>query len=139
MTIAGIAFWLYCNNPILMTIFGVLASIAFLTIGEAELKVYSDKIIYSRNSIIPLPRSRKVYWFKDLHSFKIEGSTNVRVDIHSDIDNFTTSSSFGHYRSDPLNVIEFVMKDGTTKKINTKIYINKLEQASKIILSRLNT
>jgi hypothetical protein len=133
LAIVVLAIWLYDNNHVLMPIFAIFGFILFLMIGEAELKIYPDRIDYSRNSIFPLSSSRKVFLINTIKTFTITGSSDVSTDINNDL---TTPDEF--YESEPYNGIEIGFKDGTTVNIETRIYINKLKNASVIIHSMIN-
>lgn len=133
LTVLGLMIWLYNNNHVVMTIIAILALIAFLLIGESELKIYSGKIRCAPDTILPVRSWRKIFLINDVRSFDVKGTFNVSVDIDSDLSNFARSSPFSFYKSDPYNYIGIGLKDGSIINVPTHIYIDKLKKAEGIV------
>jgi hypothetical protein len=133
LAVVAFAIWLYDNNHIAMAVIGTIAFITFLFIGEAELKVYSNRITYRRTSVIPV--SRKVFYLNEIRSFSIKGVFDKDRDVSTDVNVFAGTSL--RQTRDPYNAILITYNNGSTVTINTHIYIEKLKEATRVISTLL--
>jgi len=116
-------FYNFDNNPIVTFIAGIFFLIFFLFVGDSELVVYKDRFRFCFHSLIA--RKKAEIPFSELSSFRVNGSFGLKMDVVSDASPI--------YLHDPYNIIEVLLRDGTTKHIKTYIYIDKLRKASDYI------
>jgi hypothetical protein len=116
--VAAIALYHYNENPVVTLAVAFVCALFFLLTGQDNITVSSYAIEYSSSSILRVLRNKKVFKIAEIKAIKTEGIFSTGDELYNPT----------MIKDKPLNTIEIELKNGSTVKIPTSIYIDKLKR-----------